>query len=70
MEAGITIEIYDEFPYHFVHQLTPEAQSEVKVLLAELQANPTIPTCKSSAYSMKAIFSSTNSMAASPFSGE
>jgi len=23
MDAGITIEIYDEFPYDFVHKLTP-----------------------------------------------
>ncbi len=44
MDAGITIEIYDEFPYDFVHKLTPEAQSEVKALLAELQANPYDPT--------------------------
>jgi hypothetical protein len=44
MDAGITIEIYDEFPDDFVHKLTPEAQSEVKALLAALQANPYDPT--------------------------
>jgi len=43
MDAGITIEIYDEFPYDFVHKLTPEAQSEVKALLAALQTNPYDP---------------------------
>jgi len=43
MDAGITIEIYDEFPYDFVHKLTPKAQSEAKALLAELQANPYDP---------------------------
>jgi len=70
MDAGITIEIYDEFPYDFVHKLTPEAQSEVKALLAALQTNLTIPPFKGSACSTTAISSSTRSMAASLFSGE
>jgi hypothetical protein len=43
MDAGVTIEIYDEFPYDFVHKLTPRAQSEVKALLATLQASPYDP---------------------------
>lgn len=44
MDAGITIEIYDEFPHDFVHKLTPKAQSEVKALLATLQTNPYDPS--------------------------